>query len=41
MFCRFRDYNSTVKKQCVNVITALQDILTDNQLLLQLTAYEE
>lgn len=37
-FCRIRSYISTVKKQGLNVMTALQDIFTDNQLLPQLSA---
>ena len=35
-FCRIRSYISTVKKQRMNVISALQDIFSDRQLLPQL-----
>ena len=35
-FCRIRSYISTVKKQGMNVISALQDIYSDRQLLPQL-----
>ena len=35
-FCRIRSYISTVRKQGMNVISALQDIFSDRQLLPQL-----
>jgi transposase len=35
-FCMIRGYISTVKKQGTNVISALQDIFSNRQLLLQL-----
>jgi len=35
-FCRIRSYISTVKKQGLNVMSALQDVFTDKQLLPQL-----
>jgi transposase len=38
-FCRIRSYISTVKKQGMNVISALQDIFTGKHLLPQLCGY--
>jgi transposase len=35
-FCRIRSYISTVKKQGMNVMSALQDIFSNKQLLPQL-----
>ena len=35
-FCRIRSYISTVKKQGLNVMSALQDIFSGKQLLPQL-----
>ncbi len=38
-FCRIRSYISTVRKQGMNVITALQDVFTGKDLLPQLCCY--